>query len=150
LKQGRTVHSLIKMLTQNNCKILTCPSFLYRHESVPPISLDLPSSYGSYPCVKIDEIENYLEDIDVLYMTRTQKERINEYDCSFFEFSKFFKLDNRTINKLKEKCVILHPLPRNEEISEEVDDDPRSAYHERQIKNGLYTRIALIQYLLQC
>lgn len=147
LKLGRTVHSLIKVLAQNNCKILTCPSILYKHESLPPISLDLPSSYGFYPSIKINEVEDYLEDIDILYMTRTQKERIDEYNTAFFDF---FKLDNRTINKLKDKCVILHPLPRNEEISEEVDDDPRSAYHERQIKNGLYTRIALIQYLLQC
>lgn len=146
LKLGRTVHSLIKVLSQNNCNILTCPSVFKNDDKAEGFVLDLPSIYGDYPKIKINEVVDYLKNIDVLYMTRTQKERIDEYIYKSFEF---FKLDSKTINSLKEKCIILHPLPRNEEISEEIDDDPRAIYHEKQIKNGLYTRISLIKHLLQ-
>lgn len=140
LHYGRTVHSLIKLLEQNNCKIFTCPSSC-QIDSVESF-LSLPNS--KYPQISIEDVPDFLSEVDVLYMTRTQTERFNgHYD---FEI---FKLNNKTINKLKEKSVILHPLPRNEEIAEEVDDDPRAAYHERQVKNGLYTRIALIKYLLE-
>ena len=77
-------------------------------------------------------------------MTRIQKERFKDVGSSL----DFFKIDKNNINKIKENAAILHPLPRNEEISEDIDDDSRADYHERQVRNGLYIRTALLDYVL--
>lgn len=146
LQYGRTVHSLIKLLVRYNCKIYLCPAKILE-EFAPTFYLDLPVLYTSdgVTSASFENAKKLLPDMDAVYMTRIQKERFPTGGCSI----QYLKLDKTSIDTMKPKSLILHPLPRNDEITEEVDDDPRAAYHERQVRNGLYIRIALMEYLLE-
>ena len=96
----------------------------------------------------LDEIENVLEKTDVLYMTRIQKERFNdmeEYE-DIIRNNKY-RLTPEMLNRAKDDIIVMHPLPRVDEISEEVDNDPRAAYF-RQMENGMYLRMALLDHML--
>jgi aspartate carbamoyltransferase catalytic subunit len=116
-----------------------------------PYYLNMPDKYKITPfeVVNLEDANDALYDIDVIYMTRLQKERfLPPAGVHGMDGVEFFKLNASNINRVKKSAIILHPLPRNEEIAEEIDDDPRAAYHERQVRNGVYVRVALLDYLL--
>lgn len=141
LKYSRTFNSLIKLLNlYENNEIYTAPAEIIWHcDSKSYLDQD------NLTRINLKEIENYLPEMDVIYFTRIQKERFNSEDIEYFNN---FQLLKRHLEILKENSIILHPLPRNNEISETVDEDSRAIYHEKQIKNGIYIRVALIQELL--
>ena len=92
------------------------------------------------------DIEEYIGDLDILYMTRVQKERFfNEED--YIRLKDYYILNKEKLEKAKKDLCIMHPLPRVNEISVDVDDDPRAAYF-RQVENGKHIRMALILKLL--
>ena len=97
--------------------------------------------------IETDSLEEYMSDLDILYMTRVQKERFfNEAD--YMRLKDYYILDNNKLKKAKKDLSILHPLPRVNEISTEVDEDKRAKYFE-QAYNGVYIRMALILSLLE-
>ena len=97
--------------------------------------------------IETDSLEEYMSDLDILYMTRVQKERFfNEAD--YMRLKDYYILDNNKLKKAKKDLSILHPLPRVNEISAEVDEDKRAKYFE-QAYNGVYIRMALILSLLE-
>ncbi|MCT4562895.1 MAG: aspartate carbamoyltransferase [Maledivibacter sp.] len=145
LKYGRTVHSLIKTMARFNTKkfVLISPEELTLPES---IKRYLKDNYD----VEIKEVrylDEVIEELDILYMTRIQKERFfNEAD--YLKLKNSYILDNEKIKNGKEDMIIMHPLPRVNEISYEVDGDKRAIYFE-QAKMGVYVRMALIMKLLE-
>ena len=143
LKFGRTVHSLINaMLRYKNIKfVLISPDELKLPEYMIKV---LESSGVEY--IETNDIEEYMGDLDILYMTRVQKERFfNEQD--YIRLKDYYILNKEKLKKAKDDLTIMHPLPRVNEISSDVDDDPRAAYF-RQAEYGVYIRMALIMYML--
>lgn len=143
LKFGRTVHSLIKFLSnyENVRFILISPEEL----RVPAYIIDIMKK-KNIPFQEVDQMEPYMGEIDFLYMTRVQRERFfNEED--YIRLKDRFILDMDKMKYAKEDMYILHPLPRVNEIHIDVDADPRARYFE-QAKNGMYVRMALILKLL--
>ena len=144
LKFGRTVHSLIHALVRY-------PGL--RFVLISPEELKLPSyikndvlDRQNIPYEEVVRLEDALPDLDILYMTRVQKERFfNEED--YVRMKDFYILDNKKMELAKEDMYILHPLPRVNEIATEVDNDPRAAYF-KQVQYGVYIRMALILTLL--
>ncbi len=144
LRFGRTVHSLIKALSRNNgIKIVL----------IAPPQLRLPDYIKQDVCDRlcleykeVDTLEEAMPELDVLYMTRVQKERFLDED-EYEAVKDSFVLDKAKMALAKEKMAVLHPLPRVNEILEEVDSDPRAAYF-RQVENGKFVRMALILSLL--
>ena len=144
LKFGRTVHSLINALVryENIEFILISPEELRLPDYVRVDVLDK----SGVPYKEVVRLEEALPDLDVLYMTRVQKERFfNEDD--YIRMKDFYILDKNKMTLAKEDMIVLHPLPRVNEISVEVDDDPRAAYF-KQVQYGVYARMALILTLL--
>ncbi|MBP3664655.1 MAG: aspartate carbamoyltransferase [Tyzzerella sp.] len=144
LKFGRTVHSLINALVryENIEFVLISPEELRLPDYVRVDVLD--KSGVSYK--EVVRLEEALPELDVLYMTRVQKERFfNEDD--YIRMKDFYILDKNKMTLAKEDMIVLHPLPRVNEISVEVDDDPRAAYF-KQVQYGVYARMALILTLL--
>ena len=144
LKFGRTVHSLITAMSRyKNIKfILISPDELKIPEYVKDEILDK----NNIPYIETNDIEEYLGDLDILYMTRVQKERFfNEED--YLRLKDYYILNKEKLEKAKKDLCILHPLPRVNEISVEVDDDPRACYF-KQVRYGKYMRMALILKLL--
>ena len=144
LKFGRTVHSLINALIRyENVKfILISPEELkipdYIREDV------LQANHVEFE--EVERLEDAMSQLDVLYMTRVQKERFfNEED--YIRLKDFYILTKEKMELAKDDMIVLHPLPRVNEISVEVDDDPRAAYF-TQVQNGVYVRMALILTLL--
>lgn len=144
LKFGRTVHSLIKAITryENIRLVLISPEEL----QVPQyIKTEILEPMG-FNYIEVERIEKVIDSLDILYMTRVQKERFfNEED--YIRLKDSYILDLKKLEHAKSDLAILHPLPRVNEISMEVDDDPRAIYF-RQVKNGMYVRMALIAKLL--
>ncbi|WP_456109912.1 aspartate carbamoyltransferase [Roseburia hominis] len=144
LKFGRTVHSLISAL-------IRYPGI--RFVLISPEELRIPSyiredvlAANNIPFTEVERLEDAMPDLDVLYMTRVQKERFfNEED--YVRLKNFYILTKAKMELAKEDMLVLHPLPRVNEISVEVDDDPRAAYF-RQAQYGVYVRMALILTLL--
>ena len=104
----------------------------------------------NYKGIKYNEynsINDIIEHTDVLYMTRIQKERLNGENINNKFVENNLYLTQEMLTNAKNNIIIMHPLPRNEEISVNIDNDPRSAYF-RQMENGLYVRMALIQLLI--
>lgn len=145
LKYGRTVHSLINALSRyKNVKLvlispdeLKIPSFV-RYETIEKCGMQI---------VETTSLEDALPELDVLYMTRIQRERfpdINEYE----RLKDSYVLTAEKMELAKSDMIVLHPLPRVNEISVKVDDDPRAAYF-RQVLNAKYIRMALILKLLE-
>lgn len=145
LKYGRTVHSLIRTMARFDAKkfILISPEELQLPNS---LKRQLKDKYD----VEIQEvqyIEEVADQIDILYMTRIQKERFfNEED--YLKLKNTYILTNDKLENAKEDMIIMHPLPRVNEIAYEVDDNKRSVYFE-QSKMGVYIRMALISKLLE-
>ena len=95
-----------------------------------------------------ERLEDVMGDLDVLYMTRVQKERFfNEQD--YIRLKDSYILDHEKMKLAKQRMIVLHPLPRVNEIAPEVDDDPRAAYF-KQVKFGMYARMALISKVTGC
>ncbi len=144
LKFGRTVHSLINaMVRYPNTKFvlispkeLQVPTYI-KEETLDPLNI---------PYEETTNLEEALPKLDILYMTRVQKERFfNEED--YIRLKDTFILDKQKMQLAKEDMLVLHPLPRVNEISTDVDDDPRAVYFE-QANFGVYVRMALIMTLL--
>ena len=145
LKFGRTVHSLIEsMIRYPNVKfILISPEEL----RVPSYIREDVLKKHNIEYKEVVRLEEALPEVDILYMTRVQKERFfNEED--YVRMKDFYILDKKKMKLAKEDMLVLHPLPRVNEISVEVDDDPRAAYF-KQAQYGVYVRMALILTLLK-
>ncbi|CAI5746007.1 unnamed protein product [Peronospora destructor] len=142
LKYGRTVHSLSKLLAMYGT------TFNY----VSPQSLKMPRYvYDELAAQGIQQkemtdLDSVINQTDVLYVTRVQKERF-ECETDYNAVKDSFRITLDTIKDAKATMVIMHPLPRVEEIAEEVDDDPRAAYF-RQMENGMFVRMALLALVL--
>ncbi len=143
LKFGRTVHSLISAMSryENIRFVFISPPEL----RVPDYVTDELNDLG-IPYEEVTRLEDALDRLDFLYMTRVQKERFfNEED--YVRLKDYYILDRNKLSLAKNDMYILHPLPRVNEIAPEVDDDPRAAYF-RQVKYGVYVRMALILTLM--
>ena len=142
LKFGRTVHSLTKAMSRyKNIKFVfiappELPEYL-KHDLLDAKNLDYK---------EVETIEEVFEDLDILYMTRVQKERFfNEQD--YIRLKDTYILDLKKLEKSKSDLIVMHPLPRVNEIAIEVDDDPRAKYFD-QVQNGRFMRMALILKML--
>ena len=145
LKFGRTVHSLITAMSRyKNIKfVLISPKELEIPDYVKKEVLDK----NQIEYIETNNIEEYMSDLDVLYMTRVQKERFfNEAD--YVRLKDYYILDKGKLQNAKEDLAILHPLPRVNEISTDVDDDKRAVYF-KQAEYGKFIRMALILKLLE-
>ena len=144
LKFGRTVHSLINaLLRYDNVKfVLISPAEL----KVPGYIIENIKEAGAQ-YEEVSRLEDVIGGLDLLYMTRVQRERFfNEEDYIILKDS--FILDKKKLKSAKDDMLILHPLPRVNEIAVEVDDDPRAVYF-KQAQFGVYVRMALILTLLE-
>jgi carbamoyl-phosphate synthase/aspartate carbamoyltransferase/dihydroorotase/carbamoyl-phosphate synthase/aspartate carbamoyltransferase len=137
LRFGRTVHSLTRLLMLYDVRLTFVSPEILR------LPMDLMNEARSRH--KVEEIYNVgamIDDVDVLYVTRVQKERftdVSQYD----EVKGFYRISAKLMEKAKDNMVVLHPLPRLTEISTDVDSDPRAAYF-RQVQNGMFVRMALL------
>ena len=145
LKFGRTVHSLVAALSRYNDN---------KFVLISPEELKLPSyvkkdmlSQKGIPYTQTTDLEGALPELDILYMTRVQRERFfNEED--YLRLKDSYILTPEKLKKAKSDLAVLHPLPRVNEISVGVDEDPRACYF-KQVLNGKYMRMALILKLLE-
>ena len=145
LKFGRTIHSLINAMTRyKNIKfILISPEELKIPDYVKKEVLEK----NNINFIETTDLEEYMNELDILYMTRVQKERFfNEAD--FIRLKDYYILNKQKLKNAKKDLCIMHPLPRVNEISTEVDDDPRACYF-KQAKYGVYIRMALILKMLE-
>ncbi|MBQ4241181.1 MAG: aspartate carbamoyltransferase [Lachnospiraceae bacterium] len=145
LKFGRTVHSLIRALLRydNISFVFISPDEL----RLPDYMIEELNSHEGVEYTEVTRLEEALPKLDVLYMTRVQKERFfNEED--YVRLKDFYILDSRKMELARESMIVLHPLPRVNEIAVEIDNDPRAKYFD-QVKNGMYIRMALILMLLE-
>jgi len=140
LKNGRTVHSLVNLL---------CMIYSVRLNFVSPVSLAMPASVISAAkkagvqvrqCESLDEV---LDETDVLYVTRVQKERFTSEE-EWEKVKYLYRVDHSVLSRAKEDMIIMHPLPRINEIDPEVDFDSRRAVYFRQMRYGLFVRMALL------
>ncbi|WP_022940948.1 aspartate carbamoyltransferase [Psychromonas hadalis] len=141
LKYGRTVHSLAQALSQFNCNLffiapdaLAMPDYILEELNDKSINYSVHSS-----------IEEVIDSLDVLYMTRVQKERFDETEYQHIKSA--FLLKASMLNNVRDNLKVLHPLPRIDEIAQDVDDTPY-AYYFQQAQNGVYARQALLALLL--
>lgn len=144
LKFGRTVHSLINALSRyDNIKfIFVSPEEL----RIPEYIIDNLKE-SNIPFEEVISLEEVMPKLDLLYMTRVQRERFfNEED--YVRLKDFYVLNKEKMALAKDDMLVLHPLPRVNEISVEVDDDPRAVYF-KQVQYGVYVRMALILTLLE-
>jgi len=144
LKFGRTVHSLIKAMSryQNIKFVLISPDEL----TIPKYIKSELIQNDNIEFLEVEKLEEVIGDLDILYMTRVQKERFfNEED--YVRLKDSYILDKEKMKKAKKDMIVMHPLPRVNEISIEIDNDPRACYF-RQAKFGMYARMALIAKLL--
>jgi aspartate carbamoyltransferase catalytic subunit len=142
LKYGRTVHSLTRLLSLYETEFYFVSPEILR---MPGYILDeLQASGHGY--VELRDVDEIVGDIDVLYMTRVQKERFEDPE-QYEQLRDYYVVDPEFMSRAKEDMILMHPLPRVYEISMEVDDDPRAAYF-RQMENGMYIRMALLAAVL--
>ena len=142
LKFGRTVHSLVEAMMR-----YPKSKFVF----ISPVELQVPDwvinflNAENIEYTTSERLESVIGDLDILYMTRVQKERFfNEQD--YLRLKDSYILDNAKMKLAKQDMIVLHPLPRVNEIAPEVDDDPRAAYF-KQVKYGMFARMALIAKL---
>ena len=143
LKYGRTVHSLVAALSRyENIKyVFISPKELKMPEEVLNILKQKNIEY-----TEVESLEGNILNLDILYMTRVQKERFKD-EKQYERLKDVYILDKEKLKNAKKDLVILHPLPRVNEIAEEIDNDPRACYF-KQVENGKYIRMALILKLL--
>lgn len=138
LKNGRTTHSLVRLLSLYNVSM----------NYVSPQSLKMPTEVIEFlkekkvPQKEYTSLEGVLPETDVLYVTRIQKERFENL-AEYEQVKNSFIVSAKTLTHCKSRMIIMHPLPRVNEISVDVDSDPRAAYF-RQMENGMYIRMALL------
>ena len=144
LKFGRTVHSLINSLVRyKNVKfVLISPKEL----RIPDYIRDDVLKANNAEFVEMANLEDAMPELNILYMTRVQRERFFSED-EYLRMKDFYILDKSKMALAKEDMYVLHPLPRVNEISVDIDDDPRAAYF-KQVQFGVYVRMALIMTLL--
>ena len=142
LKYGRTVHSLLMAMSHFN------PVFNF----IAPEELKMPDEYKLYlnalgiKYYEHSDFTDYIQDADIVYMTRVQRERFSD-PMEYEKVKNVYVLKNSMLEGTKENMRVLHPLPRVNEISEDVDANPK-AYYFTQAKNGVYTRMAIIASIL--
>jgi aspartate carbamoyltransferase catalytic subunit len=143
LKYGRTVHSIVYALSK-------FPGI--RFTLISPKGLSMPESVVEYMRANnitydiTENLESSIPELDILYMTRVQKERFSD-PAEFGRYSGVYVLNREKLNSAKADLLVMHPLPRVDEITPDVDDDPRAAYFD-QVKYGMYIRMALLTELL--
>lgn len=144
LKFGRTVHSLINSLVRyKNVKfVLISPKEL----RIPDYIRDDVLKANQAEFIEMENLEDAMPELNILYMTRVQRERFFSED-EYLRMKDFYILDKSKMALAKEDMYVLHPLPRVNEISVDIDDDPRAAYF-KQVQFGVYVRMALIMTLL--
>lgn len=142
LKYGRTVHSLLQALSHFS------PSFTF----TAPDELKMPDEYKEFlnekhlPYRETADLSEYLNDTDILYMTRIQQERFTD-PVEYEKVKNVYSLNASMLGNVRKNMKILHPLPRLQEINEDVDSTPYASYF-KQAENGMYVRMAIISYLL--
>ena len=144
LKFGRTVHSLVAAMSRYTG---------IRFVLISPEELKLPRyvkeqyiKAKNIPYTQSTDLETVMPELDILYMTRVQRERFSD-PMEYERVKHVYILKNSMLEGTKENMRILHPLPRVGEIAEDVDSNPK-AYYFQQTENGVYTRMAIISYLL--
>lgn len=142
LKYGRTVHSLTKLLVNFGVEfVFVHPDLLPMPEDV----LDVVRTTG-HTVYMTKNIHEVIDSVDVLYVTRVQKERFTDL-AQYDRVKDDYVVDEALMQRAKKQMIVMHPLPRVNEISYAVDDDPRAAYF-RQMRNGMYIRMALLAAVL--
>lgn len=142
LKYGRTVHSLTKLLANYNVEFdFVSPDIL----PMPADVLQVVQSTG-LPFRQTEDVHAVVENADVLYVTRVQKERFTDL-AEYDRVKEQYVVDEELMTHAKERMVVMHPLPRVSEISYAIDNDPRAAYF-RQMRNGMFIRMALLAAVL--
>ncbi|MCD7963186.1 MAG: aspartate carbamoyltransferase [Rikenellaceae bacterium] len=142
LKYGRTVHSLLQAMSH----------FKTHFTFVAPPGLAMPEEYKEHlnelgiPFTETTEMGKYINDVDIIYMTRVQRERFSDL-MEYEKVKNAYILKNNMLSETKDNMRILHPLPRVNEIATDVDSNPK-AYYFNQTENGVYVRMAIISYLL--
>ena len=142
LRYGRTVHSLTRLLANYDVSL----------RYVSPDTLRLPLNImnelinSKIDVRETDRVEDIIKDVDVLYVTRIQKERFTDM-AQYEEVKNYFEITTELLQSAKKDMIVMHPLPRVGEIHYKVDRDPRAAYF-RQVENGMYVRMALIAAVL--
>jgi aspartate carbamoyltransferase len=142
LKFGRTVHSLTKLLVNYGVEfVFVSPEILRMPKDV----VDVVNGSG-HKYTETEDVHDCIADADVLYVTRVQKERFT--DLAEYEAVKdHYVVDPALMGKAKQRMIVMHPLPRVNEISYAIDSDPRAAYFD-QMRNGMYIRMALLAAVL--
>jgi len=145
LAQGRTVRSLTYLLSKfkNVTIYFVAPPLLKMKEDI----LDHLREH-SVPYIEGTDLDKVLPEVDVVYQTRIQKERFGDRIADYEKCRGIYIIDQDSLRLMKPKSIIMHPLPRLEEIAMEVDQDSRAAYF-RQAQNGLYVRMALLTMVLK-
>lgn len=144
LKYGRTVHSLVKAMCRykNNSFVLISPKEL----SIPDYIKKEVLEKNNIKFKEVRTLEEAMREIDILYMTRVQRERFDSEE-EYLRLKDSYVLDNNKMSLGKKDSIVLHPLPRVNEISYEIDDDTRACYF-KQAEFGMYVRMALIAKIL--
>lgn len=145
LANGRTVRSLASLLAKNYKNV----KFFFVAPDVVRMKSDIKAYLDQQGCAweEVDDLKSVAAMCDVLYQTRIQKERFIDRPEDYEKARGKYIIDRAIMDILPKNAIVMHPLPRVDEIRADVDDDPRSAYF-RQAKNGLYIRMALIKILL--
>ena len=145
LKNGRTVHSLLTLLSLCRPKAvnLVAPSVL----AMPAERLQKAKQAG-IALTQMDKLDDVLAATDVLYVTRVQKERFTDLDV-YERVKHAYVITSDTMKSLNKEAILMHPFPRVGEIATEVDSDPRAVYLTHQIPNGMYVRMALLSLILK-
>jgi aspartate carbamoyltransferase catalytic subunit len=142
LKYGRTTHSLLQAMSHFN------PKFIF----TAPEELKMPKEYKEFldekgiEYIETTSLDDYLNECDILYMTRVQQERFTD-PMEYERVKDVYRLEASMLGEVRDNMKILHPLPRVTEIDQDVDDT-KFAYYFKQAENGLYVRMAIISYLL--
>ena len=142
LKYGRTVHSLARLLTLYDVKI----NYVAPEALAMPADLVAEVDGAGIGQTQTTQLESVLGDTDVLYVTRIQKERFED-PGEYEKLKGSYVIDSSTMQAAKEHMIVMHPLPRVDEIATEFDADPRAAYF-RQMEYGMYVRMALLALVL--
>jgi len=143
LANGRTVRSLTYLLSKfKDIKVwfVAPPQVAMRED------LKDHLTENNVPWIETEDLDAVLPEVDVVYQTRIQKERFADPDA-YLALKGIYRIDNRSLGLMRKYAIVMHPLPRVDEIAPEVDSDPRAAYF-RQAHNGLHIRMALLNLLL--
>ncbi|KAF6756698.1 aspartate carbamoyltransferase [Ephemerocybe angulata] len=139
LKNGRTVHSLVTLLCNYNVRL----NFVAPPALAMPASVVSAARKAGIPVTICESLDEVLADTDVLYVTRVQKERF-ESEAEWVQVKDAYRVDHAVLSRAKEDMIVMHPLPRVNEIDPEVDYDSRRAVYFRQMRYGLFIRMALL------